>query len=88
MFVDERLPRMEDEALFRRLEPPGEPAVKPVLTPDAGIWKYRRRRRSAESMRRARCLSTNRVAVPSTDASRQAGGLAVAVNAAPSQSAS
>jgi GH15 family glucan-1,4-alpha-glucosidase len=41
MFVDERLPRMGDEALFRRLEPLGGQAVKLALTPDAGIWEYR-----------------------------------------------
>jgi GH15 family glucan-1,4-alpha-glucosidase len=41
MFVDERLPRMGDEALFRRLEPLGERAAKLALTPDAGIWEYR-----------------------------------------------
>ncbi len=45
MFVDERLPRMGDAALFRRLEPLGERAVKLALTPDAGIWEYRGRRR-------------------------------------------
>jgi GH15 family glucan-1,4-alpha-glucosidase len=45
MFVDERLPRMGDETLFRRLEPLGERAVKLALTPDAGIWEYRGRRR-------------------------------------------
>ncbi|HXP03591.1 MAG TPA: glycoside hydrolase family 15 protein [Stellaceae bacterium] len=45
MFFDERLPRMGEEALFRRLEPLGERAVKLALTPDAGIWEYRGRRR-------------------------------------------
>ncbi len=45
MFVDERLPRMGDEALFGRLEPLGEQAVKRALTPDAGIWEYRERSR-------------------------------------------
>jgi GH15 family glucan-1,4-alpha-glucosidase len=45
MFVDERLPRMGDEVLFRRLEPLGERARKLALTPDAGIWEYRGRRR-------------------------------------------
>src|SRR5204862_219078 len=43
MFVDERLPRMGDEALFRSLEPLGERAAKLALTPDAGIWEYRGR---------------------------------------------
>jgi GH15 family glucan-1,4-alpha-glucosidase len=45
MFIDERLPRMGDEALFRALEPLGERAVKLALTPDAGIWEYRGRQR-------------------------------------------
>ena len=45
MFVDERLPRMGDEVLFRRLEPLGARARKLALTPDAGIWEYRGRRR-------------------------------------------
>ncbi len=45
MFVDERLPRMGDEALFRSLEPLGERAAKLALTPDAGIWEYRGRSR-------------------------------------------
>jgi GH15 family glucan-1,4-alpha-glucosidase len=45
MFVDERLPRMGDEALFRRLEPLGERAMRLALTPDAGIWEYRERSR-------------------------------------------
>jgi GH15 family glucan-1,4-alpha-glucosidase len=44
MFVDERLPRMGDEALFRRLEPVGRWALKLALVPDAGIWEYRGRR--------------------------------------------
>ena len=44
MFFDERLPRMGDEALFRRLEPLGEKAARLALTPDAGIWEYRGRR--------------------------------------------
>jgi GH15 family glucan-1,4-alpha-glucosidase len=45
MFVDHRLPRMGDEALFRRLEPLGERAAALALTPDAGIWEYRGRTR-------------------------------------------
>ncbi len=45
MFVDERLPKMGDAALFRELEPLGERAFKLALTPDAGIWEYRGSRR-------------------------------------------
>ena len=45
MFVDERLPRMGDEALFRRLEQVGELAFDTALKPDAGIWEYRGRKR-------------------------------------------
>jgi GH15 family glucan-1,4-alpha-glucosidase len=45
MFVDERLPRMGDAALFHALEPLGERALKLALTPDAGIWEYRERER-------------------------------------------
>jgi GH15 family glucan-1,4-alpha-glucosidase len=45
MFIDERLPRMGDEALFRRLEPLGERALSLALKPDAGIWEYRGRER-------------------------------------------
>jgi GH15 family glucan-1,4-alpha-glucosidase len=45
MFVDERLPRMGDEILFRRLEPVGELAFDTALKPDAGIWEYRGRKR-------------------------------------------
>jgi GH15 family glucan-1,4-alpha-glucosidase len=45
MFVDERLPRMGDEALFKRLEPIGEHAFHTALKPDAGIWEYRGRKR-------------------------------------------
>jgi GH15 family glucan-1,4-alpha-glucosidase len=45
MFVDERLPRMGDETLFRRLEPLGEIAFDTALKPDAGIWEYRGRKR-------------------------------------------
>ena len=45
MFVDERLPRMGDETLFRRLEPIGELAFDTALMPDAGIWEYRGRAR-------------------------------------------
>ncbi len=45
MFVDERLPKMGDEVLFRRLEPLGARAVQLALIPDAGIWEYRGIRR-------------------------------------------
>jgi len=45
MFVDERLPRMGDEALFKRLEPVGELAFAAAFKPDAGIWEYRGRQR-------------------------------------------
>jgi GH15 family glucan-1,4-alpha-glucosidase len=45
MFVDERLPRMGDETLFKRLEPIGELAFNTALKPDAGIWEYRGRKR-------------------------------------------
>jgi GH15 family glucan-1,4-alpha-glucosidase len=44
MFVDERLPRMGDEALFRRLEDVGEQALRTALLPDAGLWEYRGRK--------------------------------------------
>ena len=45
MFVDERLPLMGDEALFKRLEAIGELAFDTALKPDAGIWEYRGRER-------------------------------------------
>ena len=45
MFVDERLPRMGDESLFRRLEQLGRQASRFALEPDAGIWEYRGRQR-------------------------------------------
>jgi GH15 family glucan-1,4-alpha-glucosidase len=45
MFVDERLPKMGDEALFRQLELLGERASAVALRPDAGIWEYRGRNR-------------------------------------------
>ena len=45
MFIDERLPRMGDETLFKRLEPVGELAFATALQPDAGIWEYRGRKR-------------------------------------------
>lgn len=45
MFIDQRLPKMGDEALFRRLEPMGELARLSAFEPDAGIWEYRGRAR-------------------------------------------
>jgi GH15 family glucan-1,4-alpha-glucosidase len=43
MFVDERLPKMGDEALFRLLEALGERALEKAFEPDAGLWEYRTR---------------------------------------------
>jgi hypothetical protein len=45
MFIDERLPRMGDADLFRRLEPLGVQACRLALEPDAGPWEYRGRQR-------------------------------------------
>jgi GH15 family glucan-1,4-alpha-glucosidase len=45
MFIDERLPRMGDEALFRRLEPLGAQARRFAFEPDSGPWEYRHRQR-------------------------------------------
>jgi GH15 family glucan-1,4-alpha-glucosidase len=45
MFVDERLPLLGDEDLFRRLEPLGHQARKLALEPDSGLWEYRGRKR-------------------------------------------
>jgi GH15 family glucan-1,4-alpha-glucosidase len=45
MFVDQRLPGMGDESLFRRLEPLGHQARRLFLEPDAGPWEYRGRQR-------------------------------------------
>jgi GH15 family glucan-1,4-alpha-glucosidase len=45
MFIDHRLVRMGDKALFDRLEPLGEKAFQVALVPDAGIWEYRGRQR-------------------------------------------
>ncbi len=45
MFIDERLPGMGDEVLFRRLEPLGHQARRLYLEPDAGPWEYRGRKR-------------------------------------------
>jgi len=43
MFVDERLPKMGDEALFRRLEVLGRQAARYAFEPDAGLWEFRGR---------------------------------------------
>lgn len=45
MFVDERLPQMGDEALFRMLEELGAKALAAAFEPDAGLWEYRTRAR-------------------------------------------
>jgi GH15 family glucan-1,4-alpha-glucosidase len=45
MFFDQRLPHPGDRALFRQLETLAEAAAEAALTPDAGIWEYRGRRR-------------------------------------------
>ena len=45
MFVDERLPQMGDESLFRLLEGLGEQALARAFEPDAGLWEYRTRAR-------------------------------------------
>ena len=41
IFFDQRLTRRGDEALFRRLEPLGEQAVRCHDQPDAGLWELR-----------------------------------------------
>lgn len=41
IFFDQRLTRHGDEALFRRLEPLGEQAVRCHDQPDAGLWELR-----------------------------------------------
>lgn len=41
IFFDKRLTRRGDEALFRRLEPLGEQAVRNHDQPDAGLWELR-----------------------------------------------
>jgi len=46
MFVDERLPRMGDESLYRLLESLGEQARVLAFEPDAGLWEYRGRARA------------------------------------------
>jgi GH15 family glucan-1,4-alpha-glucosidase len=43
MFIDERLPRVGDAALFHRLEPLGVQARRFAFEPDAGPWEYRGR---------------------------------------------
>ena len=43
MFIDERLPRMGNEFLFRRMEQLGHQARRLYLEPDAGPWEYRGR---------------------------------------------
>ena len=45
MFIDQRLPGMGDESLFRRLEPLGHQARRVFREPDAGPWEYRGRQR-------------------------------------------
>jgi len=45
MFVDERLPAMGDESLFRMLEELGDRALATAFEPDAGLWEYRTRER-------------------------------------------
>ena len=45
MFFDRRLPRMGDAGLFHQLEPLGEKAAALAMTPDAGIWEFRGRKR-------------------------------------------
>lgn len=41
MFFDKRLTRRGDEALFHRLEPLGEQAIRNHDQPDAGLWELR-----------------------------------------------
>lgn len=43
MFIDERLERMGDAVLYRRLERLGELAWRVALQPDAGLWEFRGR---------------------------------------------
>jgi GH15 family glucan-1,4-alpha-glucosidase len=45
MFIDERLPRKGDAALFHRLEPLGLQARRFAFEPDAGPWEHRARQR-------------------------------------------
>ena len=46
MFVDERLPIMGDDSLYRLLERLGERALALAFEPDAGLWEYRGRERA------------------------------------------
>jgi GH15 family glucan-1,4-alpha-glucosidase len=46
MFVDERLPIVGDESLYRLLERLGERALSLAFEPDAGLWEYRGRERA------------------------------------------
>src|SRR5271165_5529521 len=46
MFVDERLPIMGDESLYRLLETLGARALALAFEPDAGLWEYRGRARA------------------------------------------
>jgi GH15 family glucan-1,4-alpha-glucosidase len=46
MFVDERLPKMGDESLYRMLEALGKRAIAVAFDPDAGLWEYRTRARA------------------------------------------
>jgi len=41
IFFDQRLTRRGDDALFRRLEPLGEQAIRCYDQPDAGLWELR-----------------------------------------------
>ena len=41
MFVDERLPKMGDESLFRLLETSRRTRARRAFEPDAGLWEYR-----------------------------------------------
>lgn len=43
MFIDQRLPRMGDLALYNRLKPMGVQAKRHAMKVDAGIWEYRGR---------------------------------------------
>ena len=68
MFIDERLPRMGDADLFRRLEPLGKQAVRFAMEPDAGPWEYRGRQRvhtHSATMCWVACDRLARIATPS-----------------------
>lgn len=45
VFFDQRLMQRGDAALFHRLEPLGEAAIKAHAQPDAGLWELRENRR-------------------------------------------